>query len=117
MTFALSTSILSGCVKTDSQDTPEQVIATENPQKKYNDATVSVMQKMSSDKDRFENCSNKKLRKKYEKLSEKAGKLTIKFQTEQLSEAEIQEGMEQMQKYEEQYEKLLEKLNKLEETD
>jgi predicted small secreted protein len=110
-TLALSSVLLSGCslFKTGSGD-DAAVETTVNPQKEYNDQVLGTMQEISSYEDIIKNCSNKKVKKKYEKISYDAGALTIKFQTEQLSADEIEDGMKKMENYKKKCDKLLEKI-------
>jgi predicted transcriptional regulator len=108
----LSSALLSGCslFGTGSGDDTAGGTTVENPQKEYNDKVLSTMQEISSYKDIFENCSNKKIKKKYEKISYNAGALTVEFQTNQLSTEEIEDGMKKMDAYKEKCDKLLEKI-------
>lgn len=108
--FVLSAALVSGC-STKTTSVKEQVTPTVNPQKPYNDETMRIMQEIAASKDIFADCSDKKIRKKYDKLSYDAGELAIRFQRQQLSDEELENGMEQMQKYKKRHDKLLAKIN------
>jgi predicted small secreted protein len=109
-TLVLSSVLLSGCSFFGSGSGDDTETGYVNPQQEYNDQVLSTMQEIASYKELIENCSNKKVKKKYDKISYDAGALTVKFQTEQLSTEDIEDGLEKMENYKKKCDKLLEKI-------
>ena len=74
ITCMLSVSILSGCsdnstIGTQGMTAPAPIAATKDPDQIYKDESLEIMQDMSANKELFENCTDEKIREKYEKIS------------------------------------------------
>lgn len=113
----LAVACLSGCNSTNptsqNNTTLQSNASAPKPTSKEQKA-LDAMQDFSSADELFRQCPDEKLRKQYEALSEKAGKLTVNMQCGNLSKKEMKKASKKMEKYQKEYEKLLEKLNALE---